>query len=213
MLTSITPGSGVTLMLIDARIVRRRVAFDHHRHVQMRRRVLDRGHQLDDNPRSRAAGGMKTYRWPSRGSTHSAVRTIQGADSPTAGLRSRSRSRPSAVCSTGSGGGIRGGRPAARPDSPSDPTGISFGSSVGLLPTAGSAAADAGRPANRRAPETDAGRAASTVRSATRVRSSPPPAATAARSRSGCSSPRSNTCAERSRSPSHPPGGCPPDPR
>ena len=35
---------------------------------------------------------MKTCRRPSRGSTHSAVRTIQGADSPTVGLRSRSRS-------------------------------------------------------------------------------------------------------------------------
>ncbi len=83
MLTSITPGSGVTLMCLMRAIVRRRVAFDQHRHVAAARRCLRWRRPVRCNLPPHRRGGMKTCRRPSRGSTHSAVRTIQGADSPT----------------------------------------------------------------------------------------------------------------------------------
>ncbi len=40
-------GIGSDLQLMDARIVRRRVALDHDRHAEMRRRVLDGGEQIE----------------------------------------------------------------------------------------------------------------------------------------------------------------------
>ena len=46
MLTSITPGSGVTLIMVDPMVGRRQVAFDRDRRLQLGRRVLDGGHQV-----------------------------------------------------------------------------------------------------------------------------------------------------------------------
>ncbi len=68
-------------------------------------------------------------------------------------------------------------------------------------PTAGSAAEAAGRRANRRASGTDAGRAASTGRSAIPDRSDRGRAATGSTKPVGVSSPRSKTRRRRSRSP------------
>jgi hypothetical protein len=60
MLTSITPGSGVTCSSLQARVARRRVALQHHLHAQLGGRGFDGGEQLQVVLQPSFSGGMKT---------------------------------------------------------------------------------------------------------------------------------------------------------
>ena len=83
-LTSMTPGSGVTLMTLSARIGRRRIAFDVHRQIELGGGRLDGGEQLEIvlEPLDRR---HEHAEMPSRSSTVNAVRTA----SRVSGLRRR----------------------------------------------------------------------------------------------------------------------------
>jgi hypothetical protein len=105
MLTSITPGSGVTCEHLQARVARRRVAFNARSSCLQRLPPWLRPPRAGQgSPPDAPCGGMKTYSTPllppcsasafgplarigSRTSTHNAVRVIQWADSWRCGAR------------------------------------------------------------------------------------------------------------------------------
>ena len=94
MLTSITPGSGVSLKWLQPVVVRRRVALDQHRQVSARRPCPRRRRPGRGNLPGSRCGGMKTCSRPSRGSTQRAVRTTPRSAGPFRATRRPRRGQP-----------------------------------------------------------------------------------------------------------------------
>ena len=126
MLTSMTPGSGVTVEHPDARIARRRIAFDRRPAARCARAVSSTRRAARRTSSSRSSGGMKTCRWPSRTSTYSAV-LITSRGAPPRTLRPCVRGCDVAA--------LAAARRAARTDRPADSAPRSSGRTSGSEPS------------------------------------------------------------------------------
>ena len=104
-------GVGRDLDRVEARIARRRLAFDDHRQAERARGVFHRGDEIEIIRGRSSTGGMKTCSRPWRGSTQSAVRVIQAADS----VEPRVAERRGGVFLPARGSQLRGARRRERP--------------------------------------------------------------------------------------------------
>ena len=152
----------------QARIVRRRVALDDHRHFQMRGGVFDGRQQVD------IVFGHRQRRHEHEQTAVASLDAQGGAHDPRRRFGQRRACDHGRIVCVIAGAErhwepVAAGRAAER-DSPWDRR-DSLRALPPSQPRAGSAAEDASQPENRRASGTGAGRAASTARSAIRGRS------------------------------------------